>query len=485
MDLPTTSPGGGAAGHGAAGAAGQCPVDHGAPAPQATIPATELPGSKSHAVFQLLNYWTRPQSFIEKARSQYGPRFQVSIRLPPRAVYVLTDSEDIKAAFTAPADVLHTGNGSATIEKYTGQSGLAWLDEDAHRIRRKLLMPSYHGPALDRIANAICEMATQDVATWPRGQAEPLHPRIHRFTLHVIREVIYGGRPPAKWEQLLDLLQEMMRFNNSMASPMLLHKMSPRGVKILRAIKPTGVDRFLKLREKADALILESIEDHRASNFRGDDLLSVLLGITHEDGSPLTNAEVRDEMTTIFLAGTETTAAAIAWAFVYLSRHRQVLEKVRAEIAEGENDTYLTAVVNEVLRVRPSIPNIIVREVKKPIVIGGVQYEPGQHLWISAFLMNRDPQLYDDPDVFRPERFLNTKPGMYTWIPFGGGRIRCLGDKIALLEMKAMIREIVTQCDLIVADQAPVRARSRIVVNVPADFARIELRDRVRDTAMV
>ncbi|HEV3171960.1 MAG TPA: cytochrome P450 [Actinocrinis sp.] len=486
MDLSNTGPGGGEAGHGAdAAAAGQCPVAHGAPAPQAAIPATELPGSKTHAVFQLLNYWTRPQSFIEKARKQHGPRFQVSIRLPPRAVYVLTDPEDIKAAFTAPADVLHTGNGSATIEKYTGQSGLAWLDEDAHRIRRKLMMPSYHGPALDRIATAITEMSKEDVATWPRGQAVPLHPHIHRFTLHVIREVIYGGRPPAKWDQLLDLLQEMMRFNNSMASPMLLHKMSPRGVKILRAVKWTGVDRFLKLREQADALVMETIEDHRASNFRGDDLLSVLLSITHEDGSPLTKGEIRDEMMTIFLAGTETTAAAIAWAFVYLSRDKQMLDRLRAEIDRGEDDAYLTAVVNEVLRVRPSIPNIIVREVKKPIVIGGVQYEPGQHLWISAFLMNRDPEVYEDPDAFRPERFLNTKPGMYTWIPFGGGRIRCLGDKIALLEMKAMIREVLTQYELIATDPAPVKARSRIVVNVPADFARIELRDRVREAAMV
>ena len=170
-------------------------MDHGAgrAAPHA-IPATALPGSRMPAPFQLLNYWMRPQSFMESRRRRYGSRFQVSIRLPPRAVYVLAHPDDVQAMFVAPADVLHTGKGSATIEKYTGQSGLAWLDEDAHRTRRKLLMPSYHGPALSRVSTSITAMAKEDVATWPRGQATPLHPHIHRFTLHVIREVIYGAR---------------------------------------------------------------------------------------------------------------------------------------------------------------------------------------------------------------------------------------------------------------------------------------------------
>lgn len=151
-------------------------------------------------------------------------------------------------------------------------------------------------------------------------------------------------------------------------------------------------------------------------------------------------------------------------------------------MASGE-DAYLTAVVHEVLRLRPSIPQIIVREVKKPIEIGGVRYEAGQHLWASAFLLNRDPNLYEEPHAFRPERFLDVKPGVYSWIPFGGGRIRCIGDRIALQEMKAVIREVLGQCDLYVSDTAPERARSRIVVNVPSDFARMELRHRVTSLA--
>jgi cytochrome P450 len=485
MDHPTA----GAGGPQDTAAPTGCPVDHAAgaasPAERTTIHATELPGSKLPAPIQLLNYWMRPQSFVEKRRRRYGPRFQVSIRIPARPVYMLTDPEDVKVMFQAPADVLHTGTGSATIEKWTGTSGLAWLDEDDHTRRRKLLMPSYHGAALRRIAEVIPQMAKEDVASWPRNKVMPLHPHILRFTLHVIREVNYGPRTPKRWEELLELLQRMMDFNNSIASPMMIHKMPPRAVERLKGIKRLGLKQFLEYRDQVDAIIYETIEEHRESGYRGDDLLSVLLGITHEDGSPLSPREIRDEMMTIFLAGTETTAAAMTWAFEYLSRHDQVRERLLAEIDEGESDAYLTAVINEVLRLRPSIPNIIVREVMKPIEISGVRYDPGMHLWASSYLVNRDRKVYPDADVFRPERFLGSAPGTYTWIPFGGGRIRCLGDKIALVEMKSIIREVLTQCELHRPESKPERARSRIVVNVPSKFTLVELRDRARQSSLV
>jgi cytochrome P450 len=487
MDLPTASSGepqGRTVADETAVAQG-CPVDHEAGGPASpAIAASELPGSKLPALFQLVSYWTRPKAFMDRRRERYGPRFRVSISIPLKPVYMLTSPEDVKAMFLAPADVLHSGTGSARIEKWTGTSGLAWLDENDHTVRRRLLMPSFHGSALKRIGVVIPQMASEDVAEWPRGRVMSLHPYLLRFTLHVIREVIYGPATPKRWPELLDLLQQMMDFNNSIASPMMLHKMSPRMLRLFRAVKPLGVERFLKLRARTDALVLETIEELRNSEDRGDDMLSVLLGITHEDGSPLAPREIRDEMMTIFLAGTETTAAALAWTFEYLSREPAVLERLLAEIDKGESDAYLTATVNEVLRLRPPLPNIIVREVKKPIEIGGVRFEPGMYLWGSAYLLNRDQAVYPDPDAFRPERFVDSKPGTYTWIPFGGGRIRCLGDKIALIEMKAMIREVLTQCDLHRADSRPEGTRSRLVVNLPAKFTRIELRDRAREESV-
>lgn len=487
-----------------AAAAAGCPVDHtalataadGAPeepraqAPAAAaarpaMPAEDLPGPDMSALRQVLAYWKDPAAFVERCRDQYGNRFQLSIRIPPRPLYVLSDPEDIKQMFLAPADVLHTGTGSATIEKFTGQSGLAWLDEDAHKKRRKLLMPSFHGKALQRVDDGIQRMAREEVAAWPRERTMPLHPLIHRFTLHVIREVIFGRAVPRQWNELIEVLIGMMKFNNGMASAMMIHKMPPVAVRALRLIRPLGLDEFLTLRERADALIAEAVADRRASGDLGDDMLSVLLGITHEDGTPLSQTELRDEMMTIFLAGTETTAAAIAWSFEYLSREPEALARLVAEIDAGEDDAYLTATVHEVLRLRPSIPQIIPRTVVKPIEIGGVRFEPGMVLWASAYLMNRNPQLYPEPDVFRPERFLGTKPGVYTWIPFGGGRIRCLGDKIALLEMKSVLREVLTHCELDRLDPTPEGTKSRSVSTLPSRGALLKLRPRTRRPTLI
>jgi len=478
MDVSETAPAECPVGDDTAEAAA-CPVENDAaePAPPAAIPATALPGPRTPAPLQLLKYWRHPATYVEECHKRYGSRFALSIRVPPRPLYVLSDPDDVKQMFLAPADVLHTGNGSATIEKFTGQTGLAWLDEDEHKVRRKIIMPSMHGKALQRIEASINEMAERDVATWPSQKSTALHPYIHQFTLNVIREVIFGKAPPSRWEELLDTLTEMMRFNNQITSAALIHKMPSAAVKLLTAIRPLGLHKFLKLRKKADALIAEAVEERRQAE-PGDDMLSVLLRVTHEDGSPLDGVELRDEMMTIFLAGTETTAAAIAWGFEYLSREPEARERLIAEIDAGEDDAFLTATVNEVLRVRPSIPQIIPREVMKPVEIGGVRFEPGMILWASAFMLHRDPKLYPDPYAFRPERFLGTKPGVYTWIPFGGGRIRCLGASIALIEMKAVFREVLARYELHRDDPQPEATQSRCVSTLPANGARLELRTR-------
>jgi len=477
--------------------AARCPVDHAAaePAPSATkeatgakprdvIPATALPGPKLHPALQVLLYWERPAAFMEWGRKRYGSRFVLSRGIPPRPLYVLTDPDDLKQMFTAPADVLHTGQSSAMIEKFTGQTGLAWLDEDRHKVRRRYLMPSFHGKALERIETWISEQVRQDVATWPRGQAAQLQPYIFRFTLNVIRQVIFGTAPPTCWPRLQDVLTRMMEFNARIMSTMMIHRMSPRTVRLLRAAKPLGLDEFLKLREQANALIAEAVTERKSSGATGNDMLSILLSITHDDGSPLDGGELRDEMMTIFLAGTETTASALTWALLYLSRDDLARGRLSAAIDTDEGDAYLTATVQEVLRLRPSIPQVIARQVMKPIEIGGVRYEPGALLWASAYLMHHDPAIYPDPDAFRPERFLGSKPGTYSWIPFGGGRIRCLGAEIATIEMKAVLREVLTRYELRPVAPRLEKIRSRIVTIAPADRGRLELRPKSRDASL-
>ena len=480
MDAPRTTPTTPEGGEAAA-----CPVDHGAngsttPEPAArpaAIPATALPGPTTHVLKQIWTYWKRQQDFMRECRERYGSRFALTIRIPPKPLYVISDAEDMKQMFLAPPDVLHTGNGSATLEKFTGQTGLAWLDEDDHKRRRKLLMPSMHGTAFQRIEASINEMAGREVATWPRGEIASLHPHIHRLTLNVIREVIFGTHPPRIWDELIDLLLEMMHFNYRIASTLMIHKMSPRAVRVLTSL-PLGLRGFLKRRERVYALIAEAVEERRQSGDLGDDMLSVLLRVTHEDGSPLSEVEMRDEMMTIFLAGTESTASGIAYGLENLSRHDAVRERLVAEIDAGETDEYLTATVYEILRLRPPVSQIIPREVMKPIEIGGVRYEPGMALMASAYLLHHNPDLYPDPYAFRPERFLGTKPGIYTWIPFGGGRTRCLGAEIGIVEMKVVLRAVLSQYELRRDDPQPEASRSKSIVTVPAKGARLELRTR-------
>ena len=485
MDLPETTAGELLGGE---YAGDRCPVDHGVgastslepAAPRAAIPASALPGPRMPAPLQMLMYWKRPVAFIERCRRRYGSRFSLGIRIPPTPLYVIADPGDVQQIFQAPADVLHTGRGSAVIEKYTGQTGLAWLDEDEHNVRRRQLHPSMQGGALERIEASIDEMAGREVATWPREQNTSLHPLLHRFTFNVIREVVFGPAPRC-WDELHDVLVRMMRFNYHMASAMTIHKMPPAAVRLLAAIRPLGLHDFLKLRERADALIAEAVEERRSSGELGDDMLSVLLGVSREDGSPLSGVELRDEMMTMFLAGTETAASSLAWAFEYLTREPAALERLVTEIDEGEGDAYLTATVREVLRLRPPLSQIIPREVMKPIEIGGVRYEPGMLLWVSAFLLHRDPSIYPDPDAFRPERWLDSKPGTYTWVPFGGGRTRCLGERVGLAELKAVLREVLSRYELRRADTQPEATRSRGVITVPARGARLELRPRSRE----
>lgn len=490
MDAPNTTPDE-AVGSAPVG----CPVDHTAAAvtpepaveaPRPSIRATELPAPSLKPLKQILAYWKAPGGFMESCRDQYGSRFALSIRLPSKPYYVISDPEDLKRVFLAPADVIHTGNGSATIEKYTGHTGLAWLDENEHKARRKVLMPTMHGTALKRITRTIQDRVGADVATWPQREITALHPYTHRLTLEVIREVIYGKFTPARWPELVERLTQMMAFNDKMTSPLRLHEMPPKLVRAITFWRPSGLHRFLKLRATVDALIAETVAERRASGEEsGDDMLSVLLRITHEDGSPLTAVELRDEMMTIFLAGTETTASALAYTFAFLSRETAARERLVAEIDAGESEEYLTAVVQEVLRLRPSIPQIILREVMKPIEIGGVRYEPGDIIWPSAHLLHHDPKLYPEPHSFKPERWLGTKPTMYTWIPFGGGRIRCLGADIATTEMKAVIREVLTRYELHRDGDVMEPIRSRIVITVPARGGRVELRRRTPVTSSV
>jgi cytochrome P450 len=240
---------------------------------------------------------------------------------------------------------------------------------------------------------------------------------------------------------------------------------------------------FLEMQAEADALIFELIAERRAEQGERDDILSMLIDARHEDGSPMSEQELRDELMTMLVAGHETTASTLAWTFERLVREPRVLERLREEIRGPDGDAYVTATVQEALRRRPVLPNVAPRLVKQPIEVGGWSYPAGVCLVPNAYLLHHDPDVYEDPYAFRPERFLEQPPGTYTWIPFGGGRRRCIGASFAMLETTIVLRAILEQQSVEAVSPRPEPTRRRNITIRPGAGSRVRLTTAERHRA--
>lgn len=412
------------------------------------------------ALLQTVGWWSRPFAFLERCRARYGRRF--TVRLVGQSPFViLSDPEEIREVFQAPPDVLHPGEGAHIIEPVVGPNSVILLDEDPHMEQRKLLLPAFHGEKMQRMSGLMCELAEREVQSWQLDEPVALHPRLQRLTLEIILRAVFGLEAGAKLDRLRELLTEMLAFAENPIS------LLPPVQRILRALG-VRVGGYLRHVGEVDRLIYELIDEHRRARDGGEDVLALLLQARHGDGSPMSDQELRDELVTALVAGHETTASSLAWAVDRLAREPQVQRRLRAEIDDGDEERYLVATINEILRHRPVVPNAEPRLVKKPFSAGGVSYAPGAILFASAYLVHHDADIYPDPYAFRPERFLEQQPGTYTWIPFGGGRRRCLGASFALLEMKIVLRALLARCTLASAG-SPARTTQRrgITISTP------------------
>jgi len=430
------------------------------------------PGPRTPRAVQGMAFWNRPLATLERWRSRYGKRF--TIRLPGGPPFVMiTDPDEVKQIFTAKPDVLHPGEGARVLAPVVGQNSVLLLDEGAHMEQRKLMLPAFHGERMERLSGLLTEVTEREVASWPRGVRLEMHPRMQALTLEVILRAVFGLQPGPRLEALREQLRDMLEFGDR---PISLVPPDPDGVpaKVLARVGPFAT--FVRMQEKADAMIFELIDERRRSGEGGDDILSMLIDARHEDGSPMSEQELRDELMTLLVAGHETTASSLAWAFSRLPHHPEVLSSLRAEAESDDgSDAYLTATIQEVLRRRPVLPNVGPRLVMKPVTIGGWDYPTGVCVVPNAYLIHHDPDIYEEPYAFRPSRFLESPPGTYTWIPFGGGRRRCLGASFAMLEMKIVLREVVTACELRPARDGFELSKRRNITIRPAQGAEMVL----------
>ena len=429
--------------------------------------------------------WTRPLAVYERLRARYGSRF--TVRLPFTPPFVIhSDPEHVKEIYMAPPDVLHPGEGARVLEPLVGTNSVILLDGDAHMEQRKLILPAFHGERMERLTDLVTRVTEDEIASWERDEIE-LHPHLQTLTLEIILRAVFGLDPGPRLESLREDLSELLAFGDS---PLTLIP-GPTDPKVrdrqLRRFNQVGpLKGFLDVRARIDAAIFELIAERRAEGDSGrDDVLAMLLEARHEDdGSPMSQQELRDELMTLLVAGHETTASTLAWAFERVSREPAVLARLTEEVTDDDEDAYVLATIQETLRRRPVLPNTAPRLVKKPVTVGGWDYEPGPALVASAYLVHHDADIYPEPYAFRPERFLDTKPGTYTWIPFGGGRRRCIGMSFAMLEMRIVVRELLRAYELRASDPAHEVPGRRNISIKPARGARVGLARRKAPVAV-
>jgi cytochrome P450 len=426
------------------------------------------------AALQTIATWNRPTAGLLRARARYGKRFTVRLLGQPPFV-ILSDPQDIKEVFQAPPEVLHPGEGARILEPVVGPNSVILLDEAPHLSQRKLLLPAFHGENMQSLAGLMSELTEHEIADWPREQPFVLHPPLQRLTLEIVLRAVFGLEQGAQLDRLRELLTGILMFAESPLS------LLPFAQRMLAGRGPVG--RLERLGEEADRLIFDLIDERRRGREDGPDMLALLLSARHENGSPMSAAELRDELVTALVAGHETTASQLAWGFEQLARAPRVVKRLAEEIAaDTGEETYLTATIQEIMRRRPVLMNAEPRLVKQHVQIGGVDYPPGVVLITSAFLVHHDPDIYPSPNSFRPERFLEREggrpPGTYTWLAFGGGRRRCLGASFAMLEMKIVLRAVI-QRNLLLPVGERETARRRSITISPSRGCEVVLRSRV------
>jgi len=407
---------------------------------------------------------------MEDAARRYGDMFTLRITHEGTWVFV-SDPDAVRQIFTGDPRLLHAGEANIVLLPVLGSHSVLLLDDDAHMAQRKLMLPSFHGERMRSYEQTMADVAARAIEQWPAGVAMPAWPTMQAITLEVIMRTVFGVRDTERLERLGDVLRSSIAWltdRRRMGQLALLgaRRVEERGT-LRAALDPT------------DALIYEEIRARRDAPdlAERDDVLSLLLQARHDDGSPMTDRELRDELMTLLVAGHETSATALAWALEALTHHPAALERLRDEVDAGE-DAYLDAVVKETLRLRPVIA-LVLRRLIEPMEIGGHMLPAGVNVAPCIYLLHRRADVYDEPRAFRPERFLEKPPGTYTWIPFGGGVRRCLGASFAQFEMKVVLRELVARLDIRAARAEPERRMRRAIVFAPHRGGEVVVTPRV------
>ncbi len=433
------------------------------------------PGPRIPGPLQLAQWILRPTQFLDACQKEFGDMFTIRLPTVNAGKFVLvTAPELIKQIFTADGAVLRAGRANRVLEPLVGNHSVLLLDGAEHLRQRRLLLPPFHGERMQSYGLIMRDTTLASLERWPWNGRFPLHPHMQAITLSVILKTVFGVTESSELAKLRPLLEE---YFTPPPAPFAF-------LTFLQVDVPLSPFRkFLRTRDRVDEELHRLIRARRAAPDleQREDILSLLLRARDEDGQPMTDSELRDELLTMLAAGHETTATSLSWAFARIFDERPIYERLMDELrplGDGPIDPaalpkleYADAVLKETLRLKPILP-IVVRELAQPYEIGG--YRLPAHIGLSPciYLTQRRADLYPDPLKFKPERFLGVKPDPYAWLPFGGGIRRCIGMAFAMYEMKIVLATVLQKTKLKLAK--PVKTVRRSITFAPSGGTLVE-----------
>ena len=430
-----------------------------------------LPRLRRPAAVNAAEYWIAPERFTRRC-GRLGDRFVVP--MPATGPWLcLTDPDDIKRVFTADTNVLRFGAAlvkTAPHPLLLGPTGLTTVDGPEHARKRRMQLPAFHRKVLAGYEEVMQRKTEEALAGWVFDRPTRAHDFMQEISLEIIIAAVFGMTEPARVKRLRAATLALMREASSRR--FLLQT-------IIATARQNGWDGpFPRIRRAVaaiDAVVLEEVNERkRAGELERDDVLGMLLRAPDDHGSPMPDNELCDAMRTLLIAGHETTASTLAWILERAVRHPDVVARLNSAALDGDDD-YIDAVIQEGMRLRPVFP-MTTRLATEPFELPGLTIPADTMVIPYITLVHRRADLYPDPLTFRPERFLDTRAGIFTWIPFGGGARRCIGATFALIEARIVLRTMLRHAELLPTRERSERIGRRNVTIVPARGARITLK---------
>ncbi len=444
---------------------GSAPPSPAEPLPEDVSRAILPPAYRLPRLLESPRFNVRQMDFMLRARRELGETFRLRMTAFGKLTIVVSHPDHVRSLFQAPPDLAPSMAASSPLRPIVGPNSLFVVSGSRHLHQRKLLLPSFHGEAMRRYVEIITDVVARDIDDWPIGRPFPLAPRLQSITLDVIMAGIFGihGRPARGTPE--HGLRRAVRWAVSFSALAVA-----QFAELLCRGRDEAIGPVRAMLSYMDRQVYAVIAARRAAQTGepGTDILGQLLEARTEDGEPLSDQMLRDELLTLVLVGHETTANGLAWILERILHTPHAYERLRETMrAQSDPDGYLEATINEGLRVRPVVPTIT-RQVKVPWRFGDHSVPAGATVLTSILLLHHREDIYPEPFAFLPERFVGRKPGAFTWIPFSGGVRRCLGSALAMAELRGVLEAVARRTDLRAVNTGAERPKHRNVTMVPA-----------------